>query len=44
MEIFYGWMGVGGWLGIGDGGWRYILGDWGWVHLFSVWVLVEKGG
>ena len=32
MKIFYGWVGVG------RGRWRYILGGWEWVDIFYWWV------
>ena len=37
MDIFYGWVGVGG------GELRYILGKWGWVMIFYGWVGADGG-
>ena len=37
MDIFYGWVGVGG------GGLWYILGGCGWVDIFYGWMGVGEG-
>ena len=37
MDIFYGWVGVG------EGGLRYLLGELGWVMIFYGWVGADGG-
>ena len=33
-----------GWVGMGEGTWRFIVSCWGWVVIFNGWVGVDGGG
>ena len=36
MEVYFGWVEVNGhFLGVGGGGWKYILGEWEWVVVYG---------